>query len=166
MTKPIKAIPARVAPSHPHEKSDDDDHGSDPNVVQSALALGRRDPRSCRRGGIRRGSRFATPGAMTAINFAKRKLIIVSAPSGLWGERHHGVAVPRGKPMTSAVIHILPDDSLEDWIVQDDDGCKLGHFPTREAAELVAQPLAQKQRGELVIHLPDGRTARQSFTNG
>jgi hypothetical protein len=68
--------------------------------------------------------------------------------------------------MTPAIIHVTPDDSLEGWIVQDDGGCKLGHFPTREAAELVAQPLAKTQRGELVIHLPDGRTTRQSFANG
>jgi hypothetical protein len=68
--------------------------------------------------------------------------------------------------MTSAIIHVRPDDSFEGWIVQGDSGCELGHFPTREAAELVARPLAQAQRGELVTHLPDGKTIRQSFANG
>jgi hypothetical protein len=68
--------------------------------------------------------------------------------------------------MTPAIIYVMPDNSFDDWIVQDDSGCKLGHFPTREAAELVAQPLAQKRRGELVIHLPDGKTIRQSFASG
>ena len=68
--------------------------------------------------------------------------------------------------MTSAIIHVRPGDSFEDWIVQDDGGCKVGHFPTREAAELVARPLAKTQRGELIIHRPDGRTIRQSFANG
>ena len=68
--------------------------------------------------------------------------------------------------MTPAIIYVMPDNSFEDWIVQDDSGCKLGHFPTREAAELVAQPLAKTQRGELVIHLPDGKTIHQSFAKG
>ena len=68
--------------------------------------------------------------------------------------------------MTPAIIYVMPDNSFDDWIVQDDSGCTLGRFPTREAAELVAQPLAKTQRGELVIRLPDGRTTRQSFANG
>ena len=68
--------------------------------------------------------------------------------------------------MAVAAIHVAPDDSFDDWVIQDDDGRELGHFPTREAAELVAQPLAQEQRGELVTHLPDGKTIRQSFANG
>jgi len=65
--------------------------------------------------------------------------------------------------MTVAAIHVMPDDSFDDWIVQDDEGRDLGHYPTREAAEIVAQPLAQRRGGELVVHLPDGRTSRQSF---
>jgi hypothetical protein len=64
-------------------------------------------------------------------------------------------------PVTS--IHIMPDDRFDDWIVQDNSGRELGHYPTREAAELFAQPLAQKRGGELVIHLPDGRTFHQNF---
>jgi hypothetical protein len=65
--------------------------------------------------------------------------------------------------MTVAAIHIMPDYRFDDWIVQDDQGRELGHYPTREAAELVAQRLAQRRRGELVIHLPDGRTSLGSF---
>jgi len=68
--------------------------------------------------------------------------------------------------MTVSAIHVMPDDSFDDWIVQDDRGRKLGHYPTREAAEFVAQPLAQKSGGELVIHLPDGTTSRQSSAKG
>jgi hypothetical protein len=45
--------------------------------------------------------------------------------------------------MPVASIHIMPDDSFDDWIVQDDSGRKLSYYPTREAAELFAQPLAQ-----------------------
>jgi hypothetical protein len=68
--------------------------------------------------------------------------------------------------MTVTAIHVMPDDNFEDWIVQDDRGRNLGHYPTREAAERVAHPLAQKHCSELVIHLPDGRTSRQSFAKG
>jgi hypothetical protein len=62
-----------------------------------------------------------------------------------------------------AAIHIVPDDNFEDWVVRDGNGCELGHFSTRDSAELLARPLAQKLRGELVVHLPDGRTERKSF---
>jgi hypothetical protein len=65
--------------------------------------------------------------------------------------------------MPVASIHIIPDDSFDDWIVQDDSGRELGHYQTREAAELFAQPLAQKRGGQFVIHLPDGRTSHQDF---
>ena len=68
--------------------------------------------------------------------------------------------------MTVTAIHVMPDDRFDDWIVQDDSGRELGHYPTREAAELVAHPLAQQRCGDLVIHLPDGRTSRQSFAKG
>jgi Uncharacterized protein conserved in bacteria (DUF2188) len=68
--------------------------------------------------------------------------------------------------MTVTAIHVMPDDNFDDWIVQDDRGRNLGHYPTKEAAECVAHPLAQKRRGELVIHLPGGRTSRQSFARG
>jgi hypothetical protein len=68
--------------------------------------------------------------------------------------------------MAIAAIHVAPDDSFDDWVIQEDSGRELGHFPTRESAELVAQALAQKRGGELVIHLPDGRTNRRSFRKG
>ncbi|MEA2996818.1 MAG: hypothetical protein QOG74_2367 [Alphaproteobacteria bacterium] len=68
--------------------------------------------------------------------------------------------------MAVAAIHVAPDDGFDDWVIQEDDGRELGHFPTRESAELVAQMLALKRGGELVIHLPDGRTNRRSFKKG
>jgi len=64
--------------------------------------------------------------------------------------------------MAASALHIVPDDSFDDWIVRDDSGRELGHYPTREAAELVAQALARKLEGEIVIHFPDGRTSRTS----
>jgi hypothetical protein len=68
--------------------------------------------------------------------------------------------------MEVPAIYIVPDDSFDDWVVQEEGGRKLGHYPTREAAEMVARVLAQKRGGELVIHLPDGRTSRLSFAKG
>ena len=63
-------------------------------------------------------------------------------------------------------IHVVPDDSFEDWVVRDDNGDEFGHYATREAAELVAQAIARKCGNELVVHLPDGRMSRKSFANG
>jgi uncharacterized protein DUF2188 len=68
--------------------------------------------------------------------------------------------------MAAPVLHIVPDHSFDDWIVLDDGGRELGHYPTREAAELVAQALARKLEGEIIVHLPDGRTSRTSVAKG
>jgi hypothetical protein len=68
--------------------------------------------------------------------------------------------------MVVAAIHIVPDESFDDWIVRDADGKEFGHYGTREVAELVAQPLARERGAELFVHLPDGRTTRQSFARG
>jgi hypothetical protein len=66
--------------------------------------------------------------------------------------------------MAAAAIHIDPDDSFDDWVVRDHNGQEFGHYATRESAELVAQAIARKRGDELVVHLPDGRTSRKSFT--
>ena len=66
----------------------------------------------------------------------------------------------------TAAIHVVPDDGFDDWIVRDDDGREFGHYPTREEAEPVARALARKRGDELIIHLPDGRTRRESFAKG
>jgi hypothetical protein len=66
--------------------------------------------------------------------------------------------------MAATALHIFPDDSFDDWIVRDDSGRELGHYPTREAAELVAQALARKLESEIVVRLSDGRTSRTSVT--
>jgi Uncharacterized protein conserved in bacteria (DUF2188) len=67
--------------------------------------------------------------------------------------------------MSAATVafHVSPDDAFDDWIVRDDGGRELGHYPTREAAELVAQDFARKHGGTVVIHLPDGRSESKSF---
>ncbi|MGZ5875151.1 MAG: DUF2188 domain-containing protein [Bradyrhizobium sp.] len=68
--------------------------------------------------------------------------------------------------MATAAIHVVPDDSFDDWVVRSDVGQEYGHFSTREEAELAAQAIAQRHEAELVIHLPDGRTQRKSFAKG
>jgi hypothetical protein len=65
--------------------------------------------------------------------------------------------------MVVASILIYPNDSFEDWVVQEDGGRVLDHFASRETAELFAQGLARKRGAELVIQLPDGSTRHQSF---
>jgi hypothetical protein len=90
-------------------------------------------------------------------------------------DRHHGAVADalsivalreELKAMAAAAIHVVPDDSFEDWVVRDDNGDEFGHYATREAAELVAQAIARKCGDELVVHLPDGRMSRKSFTTG
>jgi hypothetical protein len=65
--------------------------------------------------------------------------------------------------MAAAAIHVVPDDSFEDWIVRGEVGQDIGHFPTREEAEQLAEAIAREQQADLVVHLPDGRTSRKSF---
>jgi Uncharacterized protein conserved in bacteria (DUF2188) len=68
--------------------------------------------------------------------------------------------------MTTAAIHVIPDDSFDDWIVRGDIGDEFGHYPTREAAERVAEAIAQQRETDLVVHLPDGRTTCSRFAKG
>jgi hypothetical protein len=41
--------------------------------------------------------------------------------------------------MTATVIHVVPDDNFDDWVVRADIGQEFGHYPTRER---VAQAIA------------------------
>ena len=65
--------------------------------------------------------------------------------------------------MAAAAIHFVPDDNFDDWVVRAHIGQEFGHYPTREAAERVAQAIAQEREAELVVHLPDGKTSRTRF---
>jgi Uncharacterized protein conserved in bacteria (DUF2188) len=65
--------------------------------------------------------------------------------------------------MTAPVVHVVPDDNFDDWVVRADIGQEFGHYPTREAAERAAQAIAQERESELVVHLPDGKTRRTHF---
>jgi hypothetical protein len=48
--------------------------------------------------------------------------------------------------MAAAAIHVVPDDRFDDWIVRDDAGGELGHYGTREAAEMAAELLHERSR--------------------
>jgi len=65
-----------------------------------------------------------------------------------------------------AAIHVVPDDSFDDWVVRGDPGDEFGHYPTKEEAEQIAESIAQAREAELVVQLPDGRTNRRSFKKG
>lgn len=43
--------------------------------------------------------------------------------------------------MCTLPIHIVPDEAFGD---RDDNGRELGHYPTREAAELFAWPIVRR----------------------
>jgi hypothetical protein len=68
--------------------------------------------------------------------------------------------------MAAAAIHVVPDDSFDDWVVRGDIGNEFGHYGTREAAELAAQAMAREFGTDVVVHLPDGRTSRQKLAKG
>jgi Uncharacterized protein conserved in bacteria (DUF2188) len=71
-----------------------------------------------------------------------------------------------GVQAMATAVHVVPDDSFDDWVVRGNVGQEFGHYPTREDAEQVAQAIAQAREAELVVHLPDGRTNRKSFRKG
>ena len=48
--------------------------------------------------------------------------------------------------MAAAAIPVVSDDNFDDWVVRADIGQEFGHYPTREAAELVAQAIAQERK--------------------
>jgi len=58
--------------------------------------------------------------------------------------------------MAAAAIHVVPDDNFDDWVVRADIGQEFGHYPTREAAERVAQAIAQEREAELVNSIGAG----------
>jgi hypothetical protein len=73
------------------------------------------------------------------------------------------VALRGAQAMAAAAIHVVPDDNFDDWVVRADIGQEFGRYPTREAAERVAQAIAQEREAELVVHLPDEKTSRTHF---
>ena len=67
----------------------------------------------------------------------------------------------------AAVFHVAPDDSFDDWIVRSGFGRELGHYPTREEAELAAEKIARDREADLIItFLTEGLSAEALRRDG
>ena len=53
-----------------------------------------------------------------------------------------------------------------DWIVREDGGRELGHYPTRQEAEAVGHKLARKRAVELVVTGGGGKATRSRPRKG
>ena len=54
-------------------------------------------------------------------------------------------------------IHVLAVD-VSDWIVKEEGGRELGHYPSREAAQAVAYKVARKRKVDLLITIAAGNS--------
>jgi len=62
-------------------------------------------------------------------------------------------------------IHVLARGE-RDWVVREEQGRELGHYPTRQAAEAVGNKLARKRKVELVVHDDSGKVERSRPRKG
>ncbi len=58
-------------------------------------------------------------------------------------------------------LHVAPGDH-DDWVVREEGGRELGHYPTRQEAEAVGRKLAQKRKAQLLIRARSGEVERLS----
>jgi hypothetical protein len=58
-------------------------------------------------------------------------------------------------------IHVLPAGP-DDWIVKQEDGRELGHYPKKTQAEEVGRKVARKRKVELLVHDRSGSIERRS----
>jgi len=63
--------------------------------------------------------------------------------------------------MATSPIEVRPAGD-DDWVVREQGGRELGHYPTAKAAKDVAEKLARKRRAELLIYAGNGRVERRS----
>jgi hypothetical protein len=52
---------------------------------------------------------------------------------------------------------VVAPGGQDDWIVKEDGGRELGHYPTQQEAEAVGRKLAQKRKADLLVRDPAGR---------
>jgi hypothetical protein len=57
-------------------------------------------------------------------------------------------------------IHVLPGEH-DDWVVREEKGRGLGHYPSQAAAEAVAHKLARKRQVELLVHDRAGKVEKR-----
>ena len=58
-------------------------------------------------------------------------------------------------------IHVVPG-AHQDWIVKEEGGRELGHYPSKESAKEVGQKLARMRSVELLIHDDNGKVQKRS----
>ncbi len=58
-------------------------------------------------------------------------------------------------------VHVLSGEH-NDWIVREDEGRELGHYPTKFEAAAVGYKVARKRKVELLIHDRSGVVERRS----
>jgi hypothetical protein len=94
-------------------------------------------------------------------------------PSVIAGRRHKiqdpvwqlGVDVEGLMKSARNAIHVLMS-AERDWLVREEDGRELGHYPTRREAEAVGHKLARKRGVELVVDDGRGRVQRSRPRKG
>ena len=67
--------------------------------------------------------------------------------------------------MACATIHVV-QISPNDWVVRQDSGRELGHYSSRDAAEIVGRKLARKHRADLMIHDRSGKVKTEGQGKG
>jgi hypothetical protein len=65
----------------------------------------------------------------------------------------------------SKAIHVLLNGE-HDWVVRENAGRELGHYPTRAEAEAVGDKLARKRGVELVVQEASGKVRRSRPRKG
>jgi Uncharacterized protein conserved in bacteria (DUF2188) len=60
-------------------------------------------------------------------------------------------------------IHVVAGEH-QDWIVREQGGRELGHYPTKLEAEAVGRAVARKRRAELLVYDVSGKVNRSNFS--
>jgi calcineurin-like phosphoesterase family protein len=58
-------------------------------------------------------------------------------------------------------VHVLQVDH-DDWVVKQEGGRELGHYPDRSQAETVGRKIAQRRNVELLVHGSSGAIEHRS----
>jgi hypothetical protein len=57
-------------------------------------------------------------------------------------------------------IHVVSVEA-SDWVVKEEGGRELGHYPSKDAAQAVAYKVARKRKVELLIHDRGGKVEKR-----
>ena len=67
--------------------------------------------------------------------------------------------------MVAKSIHVVPL-SPDDWMVREDGGRELGHYPSEQEALQVARKLARTRGAQLLVHDQSGATRAERASKG